>query len=144
MSMPRDAAVEPISGRAFIAKKLEPHMEAIANKAIELALGAKKTQLAVSNGVFTDERLVEDNDATLRAQDQVHRLLGNYAQKDHVAPGAITVVINLEGKPAARLSVGQGTTTTGSIDASLTPGRNAVLLRKSAKRKGKPTSAGLT
>ena len=82
----------PVVGREYIRQRLEPHMNAITDKLVDLAKGASKTTLAVSEGRFTDERQVEDNDATLRAQDQVHRLLGNYAPSKS-NDGARTIII---------------------------------------------------
>lgn len=133
--MARREVIAPAVGREFIRQRIEPHLAEITDLAVSMAKGAKQKKFFAHEGHVVETADVIDNDATLRAQDQVHRLLGNYAQKERSAPGAITVVINLEGQPAARLSVGKGSTTTGSVDAVLTPSHNAVLKRKYVKTK---------
>ena len=144
----RDAALEPVSGREFIRRQLEPHMLDIAQKLVTLAKGASKTTLAVSEGRFTDERQVEDNDATLRAQDQVHRLLGNYAPSKNTGDGARTIVIkkavfHLDGTQrvserivhqlghAVKALEAERGDTTGSGEQSVTKSESSAVTRKS-------------
>jgi hypothetical protein len=103
-----DPAVNPLAMRALVRARLEPRIDAVIGRVVGLAEGAKREKHFAHEGVVYETRVVDDHDATLRASEQVFKLLDVYPARS--TPGGargqvLVVILGADGRPSDQRAV---------------------------------------